>query len=221
MKTVRLSLSNPDDGSKTEVSGEFSESDISTLESYSSYVENLNTSALLVRGTSGISRIEAFGPEGMKISCPSYSDLELREILMLLRPLILNEEFASFQNVQSIIKKGFKNRLVSDNMKLAMRRFESGELGEYMQISIASTLDEKAQIVGGQQLFDKSLVKVWLNSEQYHTDQEKIEKWKEIKLSLGEENVRAVTMSHVLSMVNSIKFVDYVVRFIVTDNGNS
>ena len=209
MKKVQLILINPEDDSKTTVVGEFTDEEVSTLKSYATYVEKLNTAQLLVRGISGISGIKAFGPEGMEISCPEYTDAELREVLLLLRPLILQREFASFQKVQSIIQKGFKNILVSNNMKMAMRRFEHGELSEYLQVSVA-----------GHQLFDKSLVNTWLYSEQYHTDKEKIDKWEEITQALGEQNVRAVTMSHVLSMIRSIKFVEYVAGFIIADENS-
>ena len=156
MKTIHLILIDPDNNVEHPVQGEFTEEQIEVLSAYSSYMDKVNSSALIVRGISGITDFQAFGPEGLDFNGPEYTDSELHELLHVLRPVILQEEFASFHKVQSILKKSFSNRIVSNQMKLAMRRFEHGELSEYMQIK-----------VGGHELFSKSLIKIWLNAEQY------------------------------------------------------
>ena len=172
MKTIHLILIDPDNNVEHPVQGEFTEEQIEVLSAYSSYMDKVNSSALIVRGISGITDFPAFGPEGLDFNGPEYTDSELHELLHVLRPVILQEEFASFHKVQSILKKSFSNRIVSNQMKLAMRRFEHGELSEYMQIK-----------VGGHELFSKSLIKIWLNAEQYHTDKEKREIWSDIAVS--------------------------------------
>ncbi len=82
--------------------------------------------------------------------------------------------------------------------------FEDGELKSYMQISI-----------DGQPLFDGSLLRMWLNGTQYHTDAEKAAAWKELEGSLKTENARALVMNQLHSRVKALFLLEHIVGLIL------
>jgi len=72
--------------------------------------------------------------------------------------------------------------------------------------------------VDGQHLFHSSILRLWLNGTQYHTDQEKAEAWRRLEESLTESNARALAIELVHSRVKfkSLLLLDHVVQFVLS-----
>ena len=119
----------------------------------------------------------------MSFECAPYSDAELHEFLHVLRPVILQKEATSFNNVAALLGRRFASRAFADHMKVIRRVFEHGELNLYMQVSI-----------GGQPLFHESLLDTWLNGAASRANAEKAEAWRALEKSLSTPNARAVVI---------------------------
>ena len=91
------------------------------------------------------------------------------------------------------------------HVKALRNLFENGELSSYMQIS-----------VGGQPLFDGSLLRMWLNGTQYHTDKEKAAAWSKLEGSLETENARALVMNQLHSRVKALFLLEHVVNLVLS-----
>lgn len=204
MQTVTLPLL-AEDGSLIEaVSGSFDKSDADTLHKFIKHMSRVRTCGLLTRGMPGISNISFTVETGLKLTCASYEKPELYELLHVLRPVILQEEPASFQNVSGLLRKRFTNRRFSDYLKPIRSMFEDGELRSYMQVTL-----------GDQPFFDQSLLSLWLNAEQYHTDEEKAVAWEEFEHSLTVENTRALVMAQLHSKVKALMHLETIVDLVL------
>ena len=140
----------------------------------------------------------------MKWTCPPCENGELHELLHVLRPLILSREVTSFERITGILGKKFDSKKFRGHLKLQRTIFEDGELKLYMQISL-----------NNQPLLDDATLKLWLNGEQYHTDEEKAATWKEIEKALTVENTRALVITQLQAKVKALFNVQYIVNLIL------
>ena len=140
----------------------------------------------------------------MKWTCPPYENGELHELLHVLRPLILSREVTSFKRITGMLGKKFDSEKFRGHLKLQRTIFEDGELKLYMQISL-----------NNQPLLDDATLKLWLNGEQYHTDEEKAATWKEIEKALTVENTRALVITQLQAKVKALFNVQYIVNLIL------
>lgn len=198
MKRVMLSIRYDDVDKMEEVSSAFSEEDMELLNTYKYFMDRLRRCALLVRGMppAGMSFNDK---EGLTFSYPQYSNAELYELLHVLRPLILQNEQASFYKITSLLKRRFSNRGFSDQIKVWSRIFRHGEYSMIMQIKI-----------NNMPLFDESLLDTYLNGIEYHNDNEKASAWYALESSLNSENSRALIMNQLYSKVKALYFVEYI-----------
>ena len=97
-----------------------------------------------------------------------------------------------------------RNKFTRDVSKELRRLFEKGELSFYMQIHVGDT-----------PLFADETFRLWLNSEEYHTDIST--EWKELKETLTFENTRALMISQIQSKVKALFRLEYLVNLVITD----
>jgi len=186
------------------VSATFDESEIDLLRSYVEFVHRLSETRLLQRGIPAITNLDWKQGEGMKWTCPPYENGELHELLHVLRPLILSKEATSFERIAGMLGRKFDNKKFRDYLKLQRTIFDDGELKLFMQISL-----------NDQPLLDDATLKLWLNGEQYHTDEEKAATWKKIETALTIENTRALVITQLQSKVKALFNVHYIANLIL------
>ncbi len=204
MNSISLTLRDAEDNVVATISGNFSSDDIALLQRFVDAMARVRNTALLQRGLPAITNFH-WSATGMSFSCQPYTDSELFELLHVLRHVILSQEATSFEKVAALLGRCFKNREFSDHLKALRNLFENGELSSYMQIS-----------VGGQPLFDGSLLRMWLNGTQYHTDEEKAAAWAELEGSLEAENARALVMNQLHSRVKALFLLEHVVNLVIS-----
>lgn len=204
MNLVKLSLKYEDGTIDEVIIGDFSTSDIELLHRFVRLVDRTRESTLLRNGLPSITNISWTAENGMKFTCLPYANSELHELLHVLRPLILQKESTSFQSVAGLLGKKFSNAHFRNHIKFLRTIFEDGELKAYMQICL-----------GDQPLFDDSTLKLWLNAEQYHVDDEKAEKWQEFEQSLNTENTRALVINQLQAKVKAIFGIEYIANLIL------
>lgn len=191
------------------VQAEFSSEDILLLERFIIFTERLKGAGILIKGMPKITNLRWTTECGMELDCSDYKDSDLSEVLHVLRPLILKNEKTSFHSISVLINKRFKDQKVGSHLKYLRKQFEDGEISQYMQIKLAN-----------QPLFDESILKLWLNSEEYHSDPEKIEEWEPIKKSLGSKNSRALVMGLLSSKVHAIFDLAQLAELIIRDSSD-
>ncbi len=204
MLEVRLGLRAEVDDPVEAVSGTFDDSEIDLLRRFSAFVDSVRETKLLQRGMPAITNIQWKAGEGMKWTCPPYENGELHELLHVLRPLILSREVTSFERITGMLGKKFDSEKLRGHLKLQRTIFKDGELKLYMQISL-----------NDQPLLYDPTLKLWLNGEQYHTDDEKAAAWKEIEKALTVENTRALVITQLQAKVKALFNVQYIVNLIL------
>jgi len=205
MMIVTLTLSDSEDTLAATVSGEFNDQDFQILRNFASQMNRVKEATLLVRGFSGITNMKWEAGAGMTFTCAPYTNAELYELLHVLRPVTLEEERTSFQKIIALLGKRFKDKTFAQHCRALRHIFEEGELSQYMQIQ-----------VGGQKLFHNSILRLWLNGTQYHTDQEKAQAWAKLEVALTERNARALAIGQVHSRVKALLLLDHTVNLVLT-----
>jgi hypothetical protein len=200
MKLVSLQVSEDSCASFTSAA-DFSPEELDTLSRYVTSMSRIRSSALLVRGMAGFGGMK-FDNTGITVrSSSSCTDSELHELLHVLRPVTLEGERASFKNVTSILGRRLLSEEFTPFLKINKRIFRDGEMSLYMQLT-----------VNNQKLFSESLLNLWLNGTQYHTDEDKAQAWVNLETSLGEPNARAIVLSQLHSKVKALLNIDYVAQ---------
>ena len=184
----------------------FGPKEIELLRRFDTAVSRVRVTALLRRGMPSISNMRLASETGMEmeITCPPYEDGELHELLHVLRPLILQNEAISFHNIASLLGKRFSSERFRARLKAFRELFENGEFRAYMQMEI-----------DGQPLFDDSFIKLWLNSEQYHMDEEKAAVWKELETALSVPNTRAIVITQLQGKVKALFWLQFVAGLVL------
>jgi hypothetical protein len=194
-----------DGGTKEEaISDDFSPLDLEMLRSYCRVVARLRDAKLLVRGMPAITDINWDQHAGFRVVCPPIENSELYELLHLLRPVVLAREPASFEKVAALLGKRFQSHAVRNWLKTTRRVFDHGVLNLYMQMTF-----------NDQPLFDDSLLKLWLNGEQYHQDEDKAAKLAELEAALSKENMRAIVVNQLQGRVRAAFDLDHIASLIV------
>lgn len=204
MLEIRLGLQAKAEDPVEAVSAAFDESEIALLRRYVEFVDRLRETSLLQRGMPSITNMDWKAGEGMKWTCPQYENRELHELLHVLRPLILSKEATSFERVAGMLGKKFDSEKFRSHLKLQRTIFEDGELQLYMQISL-----------NDQPLLADATLKLWLNGEQYHTDEQKAATWKEIEKALTVENTRALVITQLQAKVKALFNVLHIANLIL------
>lgn len=192
-----------EDGGEFILNGELTERQRTTLESFIHYLERLKEAAIYSRGMPGIEQI-VFEHGEQKFIGGSYTNAELFELLHLLRPLILHREPASFSSVRAILGQCFRDKHLAAELKGIQFTFDHGQLARYMQIQI-----------GEQKLFDETLLRLWLNGTQYHTDLEKAAAWRDFERSLTNDSARVLLMNQLRDKVNGLMLIAQIVRAVL------
>lgn len=73
--------------------------------------------------------------------------------------------------------------------------------------------------INNQPLLEDATLKLWLNGEQYHTDREKAEVWREIERGLTEENARALVITQLSSKVKALANLQYIAKLVLQREG--
>jgi hypothetical protein len=203
--TVTLKLFDKDDNLAATISANFEREDIELLRQFSSLMVRVKETALLSRGFAGITNMKWEAGAGVVFTCASYANAELYELLHVLRPVMLEEERSSFHKTLAVLGRGFRDKTFAQHQKALRHIFEEGELSSYMQIS-----------VNGQKLLHNSILRLWLNGTQYHSDHEKKKAWKKLEQSLSEDNARALAMELVHSRVKALLLLNQLVDLVLS-----
>ncbi len=206
MKTVSLRLEAEGDEADWGLArANLDDDDIALLRAYLVSMERIHATRLLRRGLPSITKI-SMGVEGFIMESEPYEDSEVHELLHVLRHVTLARERASFEAVADLLDARFSSPQVSKHVAALKGLFEHGELRAYMQIQI-----------GSRPLFDSSVLRMWLNGTQYHTDAAKAAAWSDLERSLTVPNARALVMNQLRGRVIALLMLEQMVRLCISD----
>lgn len=98
------------------VEAEFTDEEIGVLKQFIAYSDRTSESRLLQNGLPAINRM-VYSNCDFRMECEDYNNGDLYELLHLLRPLILDDERASFEKVRNLIAKKLSHNLVKNKLK--------------------------------------------------------------------------------------------------------
>lgn len=205
MKNVALRIAAQEDPVGEAITASFDDADLALLQQYCASLDRLRETALLQNGLSPMTGL-SWTSAGMALTGKPYSNAELHELLHVLRPVLLANEAASYENASGLLGRRFKNKNLSKHLKAIRFIFDRGELASCMQVTI-----------GDQKLFDDSILRLWLNGVQYHTDTEKAAAWAQIEKSLTTENARALVMNQLHGKVSALFRLEQLVKFVLDE----
>lgn len=158
-----------DQGDTADFEGEFTDEDWKVLQRYRGFVEGLAETQLGKRGLNYGMSIEWNAQTGVAPPDTSNfpSDVELREFLHVLRPLILNDEPTFFGKVLGTISR----RAPHKGWKLLQNRFSCTRWESMATITVTTPEkpdDPSTTIV----LTSGDTLRKWLNAYEYHHDED-------------------------------------------------
>ncbi len=205
MVSCTLQFQHENGGPGAKLVGEFSDSDLDQLRAFSNQMERVEESSMVSRGFSGITNMKWDARSGMEFIASECSNAELYELLHVLRPVMLERERTSFYKALALLGRRFADKGFSQYATYLRHVFEEGVLSGYMQIEL-----------NGQKLLHHSVLKLWLNGVQYHTDEEKAKAWRRVESALNESNARALTIELIHSRVKVLLLFNTIVGIVLS-----
>lgn len=167
--------------------------------------------------------------KGLEFVFSTFDYHDVYEVLMLLRPFILETESASFTKICSIFGKQSTGTLLAKVLKSIGYQYKKGdyqhekdEKGDY-QLDIqldtkdVSLFNEEAlerwlnfeveecpQDIKSTSLFNEETLKIWLNGKMYHQDMDKSKLIKQIEKSFGEDTTGRIFVSQLSGKIRAI-----------------
>jgi hypothetical protein len=154
--TVRLSDGSPDVALKATLADE----DVSTLEAFIGYADDLDALRLVKAGFPFGFRVQ-INDGKTTFSARHPDEEEVMAVLLRLRPLVLSNEHASFDRVSGILARAFQQPAFHALLKQTRTTYDCAEAGLPRFISNDVVLNSR------ETLFQ------WLNAREYHRDKDK------------------------------------------------
>jgi hypothetical protein len=204
MRTVKLKAIDEDSGLEEEIELSFDKTEIEKLELFMVNFERFQSARFIENGIPIIKHITWKTEEGLSFELTEFEYREVYELLHLARPIFLKSEPASFDKTCSIFGKKGKGTALAAHLKSIRRLYEKGEYQPYFQISI-----------NDYPLFHENTIMVWLNGMEYHQDEEKREKIKEIESALTKDLARMIFVSQLSGRIKATFMLAHIVSLVL------
>lgn len=181
MRTVKVLFESIDKTVREEISLSFSEQDDQLLRLFQANFERFNNARLITKGIPRMSRMAFTAEGGWQFEVSEFDYGDLCEFLHVARPIFLADAPASFQNTCSVFGKQSRGNPLAKHLKHIRMVYSRGQYQPYFQVK-----------VDGIPLFHESTVMDWLNGVEYHQDEERRQKVKQLEAALGEGTARSL-----------------------------
>lgn len=151
---------------KAPVTADFSEDEVECLRAYCQYVDEVIAVKLVQDGIPCSVKLDYKKGEGTTVTTDLPPDEDVVVLLHRLRPLILNDEHASFNRIAGILGRRIEEPLVRTALKSQREIYDGRAMQQ--QIVVRSTAGGAEIIINS----EKALF-TWLNAYEYHRDQDK------------------------------------------------
>ena len=189
VKPIIIKLKFENESEPQEMTGIFEDHEWQKIEAYLEEADKLWNTKFILKVNQGKDptslTIRGDSEEGLvfKTKLPPWKDVEL--LLHRLRPFVLHNEFASFNVVRSIISRRFENQDLRKYLKFLNNQYEGKNLERNFGIAVGIPM-------GKVNVISESTLRDWLNSEEYHRDQDLKRKMHEIQVVIPPNAFRAI-----------------------------
>jgi hypothetical protein len=174
-KTFGLTFSEPITGKSDTISIEIPADEWELLLEFAGHAEQIETTEFVRAGIGDHCEVMADGSLRVTRALPPVS--QVRELLHVLRPLILQSESTYYNRVTSILSKRIEHRLWRGLMRGYVRSFRADSSQQFFTVSAGSLA-----------LNSEEALNLWLNGYEYYRDREKRER---LDVSVGSEMTEA------------------------------
>lgn len=166
MRKVRFTLRERLSNNEVSVVAEFSDDELRHLEAFRTYVNDLLSVKLVQDGVACAVNIDYKEGLGATITSQLPPSEQIMVMLHRLRPLILNDEHASFNRVCGIIGSRINDPIFRRVLKRQRKIYDGRSMQD--QIVVTATAENSNLVINS----EKALFS-WLNAYEYHRDQGK------------------------------------------------
>ena len=179
--------------SKQKIEASFNEDEIKLLEGYLQQVEDLRKTKLVKYGFQPSLNMKWDKESGFSIETNLPQEDDLLALLHRLRPFILKKEFASFETITGLLGKKFNHDEFSPFLKRYRLLYQGKHIESLMTITTGDVVVNS----------EKTMMD-WLNSYEYHRDQDKKEKLAPIFNLLSHDGARAIFVMFIVDKIKAI-----------------
>ena len=224
MKTVKLKVISHDAEKEQELTLNFEEQELKTINQYIENCEKLKGAPLL-KNFPAVRNIKwDFIEPSVKFEVSDFKYEQVYDLLHRARPIFLHQEPASFNKVKAIFGKKSRDTNLAKLLKEVGADYEKGEYQRYFQVYVGKIpqsardqpkewLDEELKSIkrpssGSNKsfvpLFHEKTLDAWLNGIEYHQDQDKAETVKRIEEHLTKETARGIFVSQLSGRLKAV-----------------
>lgn len=171
---------------------DITESDKEILIAFIENVERVRRSRIIKEGLNSSLKINYNESKGFSISTSVPHDDDLHAVLHKLRPLILNDEKASFNRVCATINRVASSSYTNMILKKARKQYQGELLSSQFKIISNDT-----------NLISEKTFMNWLNAHEYHQDQAKKIKLEKITKGIGLDAARSIFISILIEKIKA------------------
>ena len=165
MMTAKLVIKEQATGNETQLSGTFSDEQTEILKAYYRYVEELSEVKVLKDGFPAKVQLQYEAGKGMAYSTQLPPDNDVWAFLHKIRPLVLNDEHASYNRTTGIIAKAFPHPNIRLLIKAARKVYDGRSFQQQIKIKTA-----------GMVINSDEVLRHWWNATEYHRAQDEPKK---------------------------------------------
>jgi hypothetical protein len=166
MRKVRFTLRERSSNNEASVIAEFSDDEVRHLRAFRTYVNDLLSVKLVKDGVACAVNVDYKEGLGTTVTSQLPPSEEIMAMLHRLRPLILNDEHASFNRVCGIIGARIDEPILRRALKRQRQIYDGRSMQK--QIIVTATADNSEMVINS----EKALF-AWLNAYEYHRDEDK------------------------------------------------
>lgn len=193
---------------KEDVVAVFNDEEVKKLKAYLLHMQELSSTKIGREGMNPRLNVEWKEGEQMTFSADLPPVDDLLAYLLRLRPFLLQNEYASFESVYGILRRRINNEHFRQFLKTQMKFFKGEVIASTFKITVNNTI-----IVNS----EKTLMD-WLNSYEYHRDQEKREKLQSVFNIMTDDGAKAIFVMLVVDKANAIKRIAYFVDVLTSNS---
>lgn len=191
---------------EVQISGSFDKKEKKALDGYAKEVKQLRETNFFKQSMPAKLRIDWKEGKNPEFSTELPSNSDVGDLLMALRPLILQDEFCSFEKIAGFLGKNLRHEFIWQMLKLIREQYEGKKLQSLINIESHSL-----------SLISEKFLFKWLNAYKYHRDLSKQKDLEPIFEVFPHNSVNAICTFLLSEKILAIIELDEIVSIILGD----
>lgn len=172
----------------------FEDDEWETLESFLTYVDELNSTSIVKNGAIANIKLEINDNLDLTYQIEKSPTIEISELLHKVRPFILQDEPTYFHKVTNIIKRRIDDAIFRNSIDNLKKLFDGNEMSAVLKIEL-----------NNYNLIDQATLKKWLNSYEYHRDKDMRKEIENLNSATPIEFTKTIFFMLIIEKLKAIK----------------